>query len=47
MLQVFMEIKIKRNYLIMVFNYKKNKKLDSCMDYLKNNSRKHLKQLVN
>lgn len=29
---VFMDKRKLKNYLNMVFNYKKNKKLDSCMD---------------
>ena len=28
---------VERNYLNTEFNYKKNKKLDLCMDFLKNN----------
>ena len=27
----YMEVKKQKNYLTMVFNYKKNKKLDLCM----------------
>ena len=39
-------VMIERNYQIMEHNYKKNKKLDSCMVLMKNNSKKYLKMLV-